>query len=230
MIDFVDRMLGRSAGSVIRPLLPTLYEPITRGTDEPLPLGVFTESAGQSADAEPTAVDGLSAPQLDYAAQETPELPAPSQNAVSAPAAPQRRVEHPREAAPHPASPTSSAALAAPPHRSPADPLDSRARREQPELPGPSAPGPAVMPTPAHRTSVTPPVSVATHESFIERPSAFQQAFVQERARTREPDVHISIGRVEIKTAAPTAPPPRRVDSARRPQLTLDDYLKSRGS
>jgi hypothetical protein len=77
---------------------------------------------------------------------------------------------------------------------------------------------------------VTPTTPMTEHDRFHGRTNAFQQAFAQQRDRLREPDVHISIGRVEIKAAAPTTAPARRADSARRPQLTLDDYLKSRGS
>ncbi|MCV7070111.1 hypothetical protein H7H73_06005 [Mycobacterium rufum] len=56
----------------------------------------------------------------------------------------------------------------------------------------------------------------------------FERNVVASRDPASEPDVHISIGRVEIM-AAPSPPnPARHATTQRRPQLTLDDYLKSR--
>jgi hypothetical protein len=230
MNDFVDRMLGRSAGSAIRPLLPTLYEPITRGgVDESLPMGTFT-STGHPLDTEPAAVEQLSVPTPVYVMPAAPQLRAPTQIAASVAAAPSRPIEPAPVAAPHPVVPAKTAVPSAPPPRRPADPVEARARVEQPSPSGPpAAPAPSAPP-PVQRPTVTPTGPTTEHDRFRGRTKAFQQALVQQRDRVREPDVHISIGRVEIKAARPTSAPARRADSARRPQLTLDDYLKSRGS
>lgn len=52
----------------------------------------------------------------------------------------------------------------------------------------------------------------------------FETASSPEDSAT-EPDVHISIGRVEVRAAPPPAPPPR-APAVRSPRLSLEDYLK----
>jgi len=54
----------------------------------------------------------------------------------------------------------------------------------------------------------------------------------QRAPRAAEPDVRISIGRVEIKAAPAPAPAHGQnpVQGPKRPQLSLDDYLRARGA
>lgn len=52
----------------------------------------------------------------------------------------------------------------------------------------------------------------------------FEAASTPENPAT-EPDVHITIGRVEVRAAAPPAPP-SRAPAVRAPRLSLEDYLK----
>ena len=42
-----------------------------------------------------------------------------------------------------------------------------------------------------------------------------------------EPPVHVTIGRIEV-TAVSAAPAPRRAAMARKPSMSLDDYLARR--
>jgi hypothetical protein len=48
------------------------------------------------------------------------------------------------------------------------------------------------------------------------------------RAGSPAPEVHVSIGRIELKAAAPPAPPARQPMSARPAHLQLDEYLRRR--
>jgi hypothetical protein len=52
----------------------------------------------------------------------------------------------------------------------------------------------------------------------------FEAASSPEDSAT-EPEVHITIGRVEVRAAAPPAPP-SRAPAVRAPRLSLEDYLK----
>jgi len=47
-------------------------------------------------------------------------------------------------------------------------------------------------------------------------------------APAREPEVHVTIGRVEVRATAEAASPPRREASRPAPALPLDDYLRHR--
>jgi len=230
MTDFVDRLLGRSALAPIRPLLPTLFEPSARGdTDDALPMETFTTSPERGHDAEPASVVQLFAPQPTQAPSAEPATPA-AHEAQTASAAVQNRTESPPVPSRHRAAPTSPHSEPVPRHRATAAPVDTRTRMD-PEPPrrvavaaSPAAPLPGrASESPGQRP--TPPAGV---DRSAQRPKIFQQNVVRSLERAREPDVHISIGRVEITAAPPSTPPPRRVDATRRPQLTLDDYLKSR--
>ncbi|OBC00012.1 hypothetical protein A5784_20965 [Mycobacterium sp. 852013-50091_SCH5140682] len=232
MTDFVDRVLGRSAGAVIRPLLPTLYEPMIRSrVEEPLPMGTFTDAVDHRTDTESSVVQGLPEIAPPVTVPAAPHA-APPQPAVAIPLTPPGQAEPLPTAAPHQSTSVVSVSPASPHLRRSAVPVDRRAPHEDSRAAGP-VPGPSAV---AESSSVQPAqparpaVPAAPEGRFRERPNAFQQTFVHERDRVREPDVHISIGRVEIKAAMPAAQPQRRVEPGRRPQLTLDDYLKSRGS
>ena len=43
-----------------------------------------------------------------------------------------------------------------------------------------------------------------------------------------EPTIHVTIGRVEVKAAAPEQPPKRTARKLMPPQLTLGEYLRRR--
>ena len=90
--DFVDRILGRSEASGIRPLVPTMFEPAKRRTAaEPLTIGVFTDTGHDDAaqpkrrdvheiaapappmlSADPPTVAGAEDPPAALRAQSTP--------------------------------------------------------------------------------------------------------------------------------------------------------------
>jgi hypothetical protein len=233
MTDFVDRLLGRTAGAPIRPLLPTLYEPLTRGdVDDALPMGVFTDAPGTEHATDSGAAASRSAPEPTRALAAAPESPAPSPIAHKTVVEAPRRTEQP-PAASRQTAPTTSTPAAIPQGRVAAEPVERRISLERPDSPGPQPSGlPPAAPPPAHRAvpAGPAPAPTAINERPAQGPNVFQQRFVSTRDRIREPDVQISIGRVEIKASAPTAQAPRRADAPRRPQLTLDDYLKSRGS
>jgi hypothetical protein len=230
MTDFVDRLLGRSGLAPIRPLLPTLFEPATRGdVDEPLPMGVFTNSPAAGAPAEPGA-------HQDWVSPEQAPLPASTPMSSSAPLRPPLAAVNRVETAPvtdHPqvvratshreqAHPSQPAAIAA----------HQRAVTVHPDRPPP----PAVLSTPPTPSTGWPDHPVVQQSPAVNRrhttghPRSLPQPVARSSQQDREPDVHISIGRVEIKATPPAAAPPRRQDTRRRPQLTLDDYLRSRES
>ncbi len=231
MTDFVDRLLGRSPCAPIRPLLPTLYEPVAFGAaDEPLPMGSFTDSAGSEHATGTAAAEELSVPEPPRALLTAAGPPSAVHPATISPAA-RGAANEPPHAAPRGPAPALSPP-ATPPHQMAAGPLVRRPSREHPRPPGPSSAATSPAEEPAVRRSVgdvPSRIPTTAHERVLARPNALQQDFVRERDRAREPDVHISIGRVEIKAAVTAASPARRADSSRRPQLTLDDYLKSRG-
>lgn len=227
MSDFVDRLLGRSAPALIRPLLPTLFEPSSRGdVDEPLPLGTFTASPERAHDTEPAGAVGLLVPHPEPPAERaTPNArqeqmaPAPERRPTEFPGVPRHQgpdpVRAPSPPVRHGARQTASEG------RSRMDPEPTR-RVAVPTSPPESSPG---LPTEPPARRPAPPVVI---ERSSHRTSVFERNVVASHQRASEPDVHISIGRVEITAPAPPPTVSRRTDLRRRPQLTLDEYLKSR--
>jgi hypothetical protein len=219
MTDFVDRLLGRSAVPTIRPLIPTLFEPVgARQAEDPLPPGVITTAAPQSDDHRREPGPQSPGPAVG---------PAPGAIGTPGPARPAFDVyqesvlrvethhhEHTTAAAPvGPAAPAAPRINSVPPAAGQA-PLRRTHTAKVPE----SQPIPTLMtpsPAPAHatgpRTPAPPPIPTR-------------------RDRRHEPDVHISIGRVEITAEPATARPPQRSAGSRAPRLSLDDYLRDRGA
>ncbi|MCM6776641.1 hypothetical protein NDR87_22845 [Nocardia sp. CDC159] len=213
MTDFVDRLLGRATGAAIRPMIPTLFEPLARRrAGEPLVLGTVTDTAhGENS-------GGAAEPICPPAAQSHPirilqaREPRPTVGALP----PERQ-------------PSSAVPVAAP------EPV-TQSRSGEPPVTVPVVEPP--MPSePAHRSAT----SVVAHTKLVHRqsvpvyePAAVPPASPSRRAtasragRPPEPEVRISIGRVEIRAAAPAAEPTRRTDPPKRPRLSLDDYLRGR--
>ncbi len=245
MTDFVHRLLGRPgpAAPPIRPVIASLFEP-RRGrpaVDAALPMGEVTDSPQETLAvpaAAPVVTRPPSAPRLAPAlpARE-PEPPAPREHGT--PSAPEQRA--PREdgtfavdapAAAHPVTvevvlPEPARLPAAPARTTPERPAKTRrgARAAAPSLE--DQPAPESLPAEAEPVRAHPvrPAPAAAREP-VDVPKPTRP--VSRRTPAAEPAVHISIGRVEVKAAAPPAPP-ARTESRRRPAVSLDDYLRDRG-
>jgi hypothetical protein len=230
MTDFVNRLLGRPALPAIRPLIPTMFEPAgLTPTNEPLPLGVFTTAATQSerqappregaagqwaapATRAPTAIGALAAVVPAVVARES---------VLSV----QTHHEHVRGAVvgsvdtpPHfPIASEPPTAPAAAPRRPRSAPLAAAPRRQRGAAP--AAPQPI-------SSTVGPPSSPVGAPIPWVPPAAVSAR----RERRREPDVHISIGRVEITAENSPGRQQQRASARRAPQLSLDDYLRGRGA
>lgn len=203
MTDFVDRLLGKSESPAIRPLLPTLFEPTKRrDADEPLPIGVFTETP-RGADAGRIPGRAREAP------AQTPPLSSPEPLSASVQAEVPAAVVH-----------VQSYRSETHHHHPGAPAIAPRSDRPLPAVAN-------ALPS-EHAAAQSLPVRPG------DRPSPHDSSPARRRTSRREhdcePDVHISIGRVEIKaTQGKAAATPRR-EARTRPQLTLDEYLRSRGA
>ena len=71
---------------------------------------------------------------------------------------------------------------------------------------------------------VEPPVA---RPAISRRPAGDMQAPTQASAA---PNVHVTIGRIELRAAAPAAAPAFSRSDAARPALTLTDYLERRNA
>ncbi|HEY3709923.1 MAG TPA: hypothetical protein VGL64_11145 [Amycolatopsis sp.] len=241
MNDFVDRLLGRPGAAPIRPVVPTLFEPAAPLRTPPvLPMGTFSESGSPG---EPT-VPRVAGP-----------APVPVVVPVPVPVVRESRETHERherhethEVRVEPAAPQwppgrlsretvrevpqerdDAVTLPAPVSSTPI----SSAMGAVAAVPVAVAPAafPAVPSTPA--APLTPP-SEPVRAFPVARPRPGGALTVPPRppmARRQTgqagPDVHISIGRVEIKAVPGPAPAPRS-ERPRRPVLGLDEYLKER--
>jgi hypothetical protein len=201
MTDFVDRLLGKSDLPAIRPLLPTLFEPMKRrDADEPIPIGVFTET--------PRGADAGRIPDRGEALAQTPPLSLPERLSASVQAecpTPVVDVESYRSETHH--------------HHPGTPPSASRSHQQLPAvviaLPSEHAVAQSLPVQPGDRPS--------PHDSSPTRR-------MSKREYVREPDVHVSIGRVEIRATQGRAGATPRREARKRPQLTLDEYLRSRGA
>jgi hypothetical protein len=157
-----------------------------------------------------------SLPQLARANAETASLP---------PTRAQRLAAREREPPPF-ASVTSGVRDAAtpPPPRPfpPATPPPTPARRDAPTVRGAQA-WPLLRPAPP--PILTPPAA-ALAWTRAGQPSP--RAAARPPSPPSPPPVQISIGRIEVRAAAPT-PPSRRAAALAGPRLSLDDYLRARG-
>lgn len=234
MNDFVDRLLGRPGAAAIRPVVPTLFEPAAPLRTPPvLPMGTFSESGAPGEPAVPSVPRAVS------------PTPGPVAVPVSEPApfVHESRETHERyethEVRVEPAAP----------RRLPGR-LSRETVREIPQERDDvvTPPAPISLTT---STVAAVPVAVAPAAAVPAAPlaptSELVRAFPVARSRPGEtptlparpptarrqtepagPDVHISIGRVEIKAVPGPAPAPRP-ERPRRPVLGLDEYLKERG-
>jgi hypothetical protein len=202
MTDFVDRLLGMSDLPAIRPLLPTLFEPLRRGdADTPLPIGVFTDTP-RGADAGPAPDRGPEA-QTQAPPMSLPEPLGASVRADDPAPVVHMKSYHSETHHHHPGA-AASAPRSDPPPPTVAISLPSEHAVVQ-SLPAVSGEHTRHDSSPGHRRT-------------------------SRREHVREPDVHISIGRVEIKaTQGKSAANPRQ-QADKRPQLTLDEYLRGRGA
>ncbi|WP_158892899.1 hypothetical protein [Amycolatopsis anabasis] len=253
MTDFVDRLLGRPGAPPIRPVVPSLFEPITSaGAEPPLPMGTFTGSEpGPQRTDEPRPVDTTAGnggeppapapvPAPPIAVVREPIAPPPVPAESTGEKAPPTAVVHQvtGEPAPIPTAPQTPAPVrvpgerrvetvreivhhTAPPAAAPAThPVSAVRVPEPPEPAYPREPPPAPVPPASHPVRpvapgfpAVPPIPVAAPVPLRREPS--------------EPDVHITIGRVEVK-AAVEAERPKRRDPGKRPVLSLDEYLRGR--
>lgn len=245
MSDFVDRLLGRAGSPPVRPIVPTLFEPVAPlRTSAVPPMGTFSESdpPREPLPAPPQAPGPGTVPGTAAVVHESRETH-------------ERRVEIPvphKESRPQPTpGPVRETIRESPAeHADPDAPSITVTSVTAPAVPlvaPPVAPAPAAIPTVA--SAVIPPAASKTTPPTVAPPTAEQvRAHPVTRARPRpaaaepprppkvrrrpepaEPDVHISIGRVEIKAVpAPAPATPPRPGRSRLPVLGLDEYLKER--
>jgi hypothetical protein len=228
MTDFVDRLLGRSAVPAIRPLIPTLFEPLrSRDGDAPLPLGTFTDTPA-SAVREARGGEGGVRPTTSTA--QPPAAPHLSRPQISATVGP--RVSVTRVETHHHDTPTGfPVAVSAPAVVLPSAvgvPATAMSPGVEPPRP-PAAPEPD-RPQDAKPAAVQhiPPTARKLAGSPVPSPRSAPPVLFRRQDRARDPDVYISIGRVEI-TAKPEVRPRSRGESPKGPRLSLDDYLRGRG-
>lgn len=285
MTDFIDRLLGRADAPPIRPVVPSLFEPVRPAVGEPpLPMGTFTDSdpGPQGTDvpdpvsapvplispASPAREPAASPPAPVVQAIREPASPAtPTEPVVEQPAAtpPPQLVRVSREPAASPPAPvvhairepvaTSAAATSLagfPPERHVDAVQEIACRVLVPAAQPPAASSTPVVRVPdplalkgaqaesapsAHREPPEParpaptlpsahPVGpvVPGYPVVPSIPVAVPPLAQRER---REPDVHITIGRVEVK--ATTEPGrPKHQEQSKQPVLSLDAYLRGR--
>jgi hypothetical protein len=207
MSGFLSRLAARSCGaaagvSALNPRVPALFEQ---------PEVVGAEASPIAEAVAPTPVTGPTSPQKQASAP-----------TVATPAAPRAEpANEPSDAAPQPVPPPLPVATAA----AVVDVVAEAA---------------AAMPAPVHRTVDPEPAAPRTHpvsavpaEPTPPPPRAMVVAPEPERPAERTPDVvHVSIGRVEIRTATTAPAKPVRVaadtSEATGPAKTLSlaDYLR----
>ncbi|MFD2468078.1 hypothetical protein [Amycolatopsis silviterrae] len=258
MNDFVDRLLGRVDAPPIRPLVPTLFEPASPvGAEPDLPMGTFTEAEPKPvAGKEVERVREVLGPERVEQVRDV-SVPLPGKvESVRETVLPQAKlVEHVHEVplpAPKPGDPaavvresvvesrthTEHAAVSHT-ERVTERSLERETRTEQLRrdvvaVPRPAdAPAPQTTPAPTGSAPVArayPVEPVRAHPVARAEPAPPppQALVVRRRKPPAEPDVHISIGRVEV-TARPAPAPVAKPRPERKPLLSLDDYLRERG-
>lgn len=246
MSDFLDRLAARAIGSdaTLAPRLPSLFEPLPRA-----PLMTMADEGEASARVR----DAGPMPPAAAAAVPPPRPPLPAHGSIeprTARTTPAEQVSSqlperaPTMAPPAPVPPSRAAtparamiaepsratsvperAQATPPHVSPRASRIASSRHEAAHPP--TAVG-ALLPAPAPVFATTSgPAAPAQHgrAAALRHPRDMQAG--RESRTSREPVVHVSIGRLEVRAAPAAAAPPRRRDG---PQpSSLDDYLRQRG-
>lgn len=227
MTDFVNRLLGRSEHPSIRPALPTLFEP-SRGDDpDDLPFGVFS-SAPDAEVAAPT--EGAAPAQARLPTPPMPALPAPpptvnidaATSNVDAAVSPPPPARDTRETV-HSSTVCERSLITS--HTETSLLVD---RREVVSMPMPVPPSP-MTPSQLHGEPGPPQHRAPARVPSTARVDIPQQRPAKPRRTRRDPDVHVTIGRVEIKAAPSTSSGPQRNPAGgRRPKVSLEDYLKAR--
>lgn len=244
MSDFLDRVAARAVGSeamMLSPRLPSLFEPAGRGAaavvEESLqvPAAVPTERTF-----EPEPADARQSERKTGRAEASVPALVPRQaKEVSGQAAPRERVvvvDERRLPAPHLASPREPSA----------EPVMSRTQSRNDRMQaGELQPVrethilreriAAATPRDEHIGALLPPaqpVFATRHEpearaTHPARKETQAGALADAPRESREPVVHVSIGRLEVRAASASAPAPRRQEAPR--PSALDDYLRQRG-
>lgn len=70
----------------------------------------------------------------------------------------------------------------------------------------------------------------AEPQAVVHRRPAAQQSHPEHSAVGMEPVVNVTIGRIEVRAAVQPASAPRRIEARGQRPMSLDDYLKRRGS
>ncbi|GAA4005691.1 hypothetical protein GCM10022247_29120 [Allokutzneria multivorans] len=236
--DFVGRLLGDGAELAVRPLLPSLFDPVPA----PEPSEPFEPFA------EPVARQSLQ-PEPRVAAAE-PEVvvrePKAEQPVRPQPSAPPRAAlpEVPKREAAQPKSPRRTV------QETPLPEPKAVVPRRAPEVlatrsPEPLAPVKSTRGKPVAAKPQEIPVVQQVEKTVVRQgvntvipviapitpvlPAARPQSpVVPRRAKAVEQTVHITIGRVEVKAPSDKAPE-RRAAPRRQPTTSLEDYLRSRG-
>lgn len=249
MTDFVNRLLGRDDAPPIRPVVASLFEPFAPADPEsPLlsagtlsdwhadPPGTIESTPTGPANpiATPATRERLAGPSAAVAPARAatvvlPRLPATTakREQLAVPAVPVRSAEAGTPADPQPWAP----AAVSPEGR--IEPIGPRVTAPTTAAPRP-APGRssavvvrAPVLQPARRTpQVGHPVTPSASSYSVHAVGSTVPVGVR-RAAAGAPDVHISIGRVEVRAAAEPVAPPRE-EQRKQPVLSLDDYLRGR--
>ncbi|WP_409466619.1 hypothetical protein [Amycolatopsis sp. GA6-003] len=243
MNDFVDRLLGRIDAPPIRPLVPTLFEPASPvGAEPELPMGTFTATVPKPLAAKETEhVREMSLRERVERIRETPGLRTESvehirEDPMPVPGEP-GMTTHERVVESRTHTDRESAGFSS--ERVAESLLEREVRTEQ--LERETVPQP-VRAAEAQASPELPPGSPPVElERVVEtvrahpvarqrpdRPPPPQPMLIRRHNAPAEPEVHISIGRVEVtaRPAPTSAPKPQK---ERKPLLSLDDYLRGRG-
>ncbi|MGH3796779.1 MAG: hypothetical protein ACRDSP_18030 [Pseudonocardiaceae bacterium] len=239
MTDFVDRLLGRSGAPPIRPVVPSLFEPFAPAVAEPpLPMGTVSESAHdpqghdrQGHDPQGTVSSTQAGPPMA-----TPALSASTVPSFVPPAG--APIESPLPMGAFSDSARGPHRVAVPSSSDPAVPVTARASAAHPPPPR-IEPIRDIAETVARQLGVPVEHRVTASRTAVAAPRGghpvaprYQPVTSPARAAARReaaagPDVHISIGRVEVRAVAEPVAPPRK-EQRTQPVLSLDDYLRSK--
>lgn len=230
MSGYLTNLLARSRGSaeVMRPRIASLFEPVEAAA----------EATGQ-ASAElpaPERDEEAAASQTRIAMLEIPREVPLERPTLQAPVAIEQRL------APQKLESTPPSEAAAPPRaQAPSPPPAPQALPPKLEPPQPQKPEPQAKPLPAvspgrEKVGVVkevlappPPDPIAPRQAPLTPPARrprLQPIANAQKAPPAEPEVHVTIGRLEVR--AVTEPPPRKKERAPSTVMSLSDYLKSR--
>ena len=243
MSDFLDRLAARAIGSgaALAPRLPSLFEPLPRApVMPPADESEAPARAREASPAVPPVPDVAPPPRAPTHARESiepraarvapverPALPTTAGTAADVPHAPMP--SPPRAASPVRAIGAEQASTPPTPERPavtssfafPRPPRVARTRRETASAPAPNG---VLLAAPAPVFASTGAASTRSERTVAARAAAARAEGKADAAR--EPVVHVSIGRLEVRATPAAAAPPRRRDG---PQPgSLDDYLRQR--